>query len=93
MSLWSIYSGITSLGKKHTALFNCQVDSRRVRYQGCSLQQLRFYFGRFFKAKTKFGEDKFELTGLHMVVGQNLRCLFVDGYHSTVVFLEGAPGF
>ena len=26
------------------------------------------------------------------VVGQNLRCLFVDGYHSTVVFLEGFLG-
>ena len=28
----------------------------------------------------------------HLVVGQNLSCLFVDGYHSTVVFLEGFLG-
>ena len=28
----------------------------------------------------------------HMVVGQNLRCLFGDGYHSTVVVLEGFLG-
>ena len=27
-----------------------------------------------------------------MVVGQNLWCLFVDGYHSTAVFLEGFLG-
>ena len=32
------------------------------------------------------------LEGREGVVGQNLRCLFGDGYHSTVVFLEGFPG-
>ena len=28
----------------------------------------------------------------NVVVGQNLRCLFGDGYHSTVVFVEGFLG-
>ena len=44
-------------------------------------------FGRFKKGKP----SELPMTWDH-VVGQNLRCLFRDGYHSTVLFLEDFLG-